>query len=77
MKKTLTVALLALACSLAGGSAFAQRWRTPCCGPLPPAWVEYQQWANAHYLGCNYVQQLYKYGNDVDARRACQGMMFN
>lgn len=77
MRKTLTVALLALACALASGGALAQRARGPCCYPDAPPWLQYQVWANAHYLGCNYMQQLYKYGDDVDARRACQGMMFN
>lgn len=77
MRKTLTVALLALVCGLSSGNAFAQRWPGPCCAPAAPAWVQYQQWANSYFLGCNYVRQLYKYGDDVDARRACQGMMFD
>ncbi|MGD9656049.1 MAG: hypothetical protein AB7U61_00165 [Methylocystis sp.] len=77
MRRTLTVAFLALACALASGSAFAQRGRTPCCSLDAPAWLKYQVWANAHYLGCDYMRQLYKYGDDVDARRACQGMMFD
>ncbi|MGJ0396063.1 MAG: hypothetical protein ACR65U_07555 [Methylocystis sp.] len=77
MKKTVTVALLVLACTLSSGGAFAQRGRAPCCQPVAPPWIEYQMWSNAHYLGCDYLRQLYKYGDDVDARRACQGMMFN
>jgi hypothetical protein len=77
MNKTLTVALLALACALASGSAFGQRWRVPCCYPAAPPALQYQVWANAHYLGCDYMRQLYKYGDDVDARRACHGMMFD
>ncbi len=77
MRKTLTVALLALASALASGNALAQHERALCCPTAPPPWVQYQIWSNAHYLGCDYLRQLYKYGDDVDARRACQGMMFN
>lgn len=77
MTKTIAVALLAVLCTFSSGNAFAQPSHAPCCPPAPPAWVQYQQWANAYYLGCNYVRQLYKYGDDVDARRACQGMMFD
>lgn len=77
MKKKLAVALLALGCALISGNAFAQHEQAPCCYPAPPPWIQYQQWANGYYLGCNYLRQLYKYGDDVDARRACQGMMFN
>lgn len=77
MRKTLTVALLALFCALASGNAFAQHGRAPCCHPAAPPWMQYQAWANAHYLGCDYMRQLYKYGDDIDARRACHGMMFN
>lgn len=77
MKKTLTVAFFALACALASGDALAQRGRAPCCYPAAPPWLQHQVWANAHYLGCDYMRQLYKYGDDVDARRACHGMMFN
>lgn len=42
----------------------------------PPDVVEREARLYRKYLSCDYLRALEKYGRDIDARRACHGMLF-
>ncbi len=45
---------------------------------IPPRHVvEREARLYRQYTGCDYVRALHKYGRDIDARRACHGLLFN
>lgn len=44
--------------------------------PPPPAVVRREEQLFRRYTGCDYAAALRKYGRDIDARKACHGMLF-
>lgn len=81
MLRILAPAFLMLCFTFSTGEAFAQYKGPPApAGHFDPTRqqeIQDEAWAYEYYLGCDYLRQLHKYGDDIDARRACQGLMFN